>query len=174
MQSVNPARRELRVACSASAAPALARAEWVYVRAEMVERALRCRVESARATAAEVILRLVPGVPRDTVAGFRRAELGIECTPRAQEPTAALKAAELVGMTLFSEAEGALGTIVEVMQGPAQDVLVAETPAGQRVLLPAVPEVIQKVDRAAARVVVGDIGPFAVVEGKDGEMEHED
>ncbi|MBI2435318.1 MAG: hypothetical protein HYV26_20875 [Candidatus Hydrogenedentes bacterium] len=171
---MNPARRELRVACSVSAARALARAEWVYVRAETAERALSCRVESARTTAAEVILRLVPGVPRDTVAGFRRAEVGIERAPLTQEPAAALKAAELVGMTLFSEAEGALGTIVEVMEGPAQDVLVAQTPEGQRVLLPAVPEVIQTLDWAAARVVVGDIGPFAVVEGKDGEMEHED
>lgn len=63
---------------------------------------------------------------------------------------------EVVGLEAVTEEGRSLGRIREVLRNPANDLWVAEGPAGQA-LLPAVRDIIVDVDRDAGRVVVRDL-----------------
>lgn len=49
---------------------------------------------------------------------------------------------EILGLDVEDENQGSLGTLVEVMAGPTQDVWVLENEAGQRLMVPILDEVI--------------------------------
>ena len=60
---------------------------------------------------------------------------------------------DLVGCSLVGVDGAAHGTIREVVPGSAHDLLVVDTPAGER-MVPVVKEIVREVDLAGARVVV--------------------
>lgn len=61
---------------------------------------------------------------------------------------------ELIGCSVFDDAGGMLGTVVEVLTPGANDVYVVRTPEGRSILLPAIRDCIRKVDPAAKRMDV--------------------
>ena len=64
---------------------------------------------------------------------------------------------ELEGCSVVTESGRALGAIVDVIANPANDLWVAVDEAGTETLVPAIHQVVVKVDVAARRVVVQDI-----------------
>jgi 16S rRNA processing protein RimM len=60
---------------------------------------------------------------------------------------------ELVGLTAVDLSGTSLGRVTEVMTGAAQDLLVLETPRGER-LVPLVAAMVQTVDTRAGRIVL--------------------
>ena len=62
---------------------------------------------------------------------------------------------ELVGLVMVNRAGEVLGTIAEVLETGANDVLVVESPHGE-LLVPGVPIAVLRIDTAAGRVVVDE------------------
>jgi 16S rRNA processing protein RimM len=61
---------------------------------------------------------------------------------------------DLQGLDVVRAGTGdAVGTVMHVLEGPAQDLLVVDTPAGER-MIPLVAEIVVDVDVAARRVTV--------------------
>ncbi|WEV57999.1 ribosome maturation factor RimM [Ligilactobacillus acidipiscis] len=61
---------------------------------------------------------------------------------------------EIIGLKVYSLEDELLGTISEVMETGANDVWVVKRPNGKEVLLPAIKDVIQKVDLEQQCVIV--------------------
>lgn len=66
-------------------------------------------------------------------------------------------AAVLVGRPVRDLTRGALGEVVDVLAGPAQDVLVIEGPLGE-VMLPVVPEIVREVVPGGEVIVDAPLG----------------
>ena len=159
VRSVNPARRELRVSGESLYRLGLRGLEWVHV-AKPGEAALRCKVAHAAASGSGVTLALAAGVPKDLVAAMRGATVSVE---RDQARAArGFLAEDLAGMTVITRTGEIVGTVREVIESPANDVMEIETPENRRALLPAIPQVVISVDRGAGRLQVGDIAPYIV------------
>jgi 16S rRNA processing protein RimM len=62
--------------------------------------------------------------------------------------------ADLIGLTAVDETGEALGTVTEVMATGANDVYVVTTAEGAELLLPAIPDVVLKVDVDGGRMTV--------------------
>jgi len=60
---------------------------------------------------------------------------------------------DLVGCSAWTVAEVEIGTIARVINGPAQDLLALDTPAGER-LVPLVKEIVLEVDMDRRRVIL--------------------
>ena len=56
---------------------------------------------------------------------------------------------ELIGLKLEDEALGALGTITEIQERPGQPLALLETQSGEQILIPAIPELLYRIDREA-------------------------
>ena len=96
-------------------------------------------------------------VPDRTAAERLQGELllvGLSEVPAA--PDDAFWVHELVGLQVFTEDGGRVGTIRDVLSNPANDVWVANGERGD-VLIPAVRDVVVSVNRDAGRVVIRDI-----------------
>lgn len=63
---------------------------------------------------------------------------------------------DLVGLEVVTDTGRDLGTLHEVLQGPANDIYVVKGPLGE-LLVPAVGQVVLKVDLAAKRMVLHDL-----------------
>lgn len=64
---------------------------------------------------------------------------------------------ELEGAEVHTEAGRVVGTIVDVVPNPANDLWVAVDEAGAETLIPAIREVVREVDVADRRIVVRDV-----------------
>lgn len=64
---------------------------------------------------------------------------------------------QLVGLAAVTTGGVHVGELVEVVHGPAQDVLSVRTEDGREVLVPFVAELVPEVDLATGRVVVKDL-----------------
>jgi 16S rRNA processing protein RimM len=72
---------------------------------------------------------------------------------------------ELEGCEVVTDAGRSLGTLVEVVANPANDLWVARDEAGAETLVPAVRDVIVEVDTAGKHVVVREIPGLTAPEG---------
>lgn len=61
---------------------------------------------------------------------------------------------ELIGLTVEDEAGNTLGILQEILETGANDVYVIISPEGREILLPAIEEVIQVVDREKRKMIV--------------------
>ncbi len=64
---------------------------------------------------------------------------------------------ELVGCRVEATSSGEIGTVKEIWETGAHDVLVIERPDGRQVLLPAVREFLREIDVAGRRLVIDEI-----------------
>jgi 16S rRNA processing protein RimM len=159
VRTVNPARRELRVSGAALSRVSLRGLEWVHVE-KPGEAAVRCKVRHATVRESSVTLALAAGVPRDTVAAMRGATVLIERDQTRARP--AYPPADLVGLNVVTRAGETVGTVRDVMESPANDVMEIETPDRRRLLLPVIAQVIVSVEPGAGRLVVNDIAAYVV------------
>jgi len=161
VRTVNPSRRELRVDVDAVHAHQFDGLERVALGPD--ERSLtRCRVDAVSVRGNEATLRLSAGVMRDSVAAMRKAGVYIEVSARKARPDCGWNPAELLGLTVVGEDDTVLGTITELIETRANDVIEVAKPGGGSLLLPVIEQVIESVDLETGRVYVGDIAPYVV------------
>ncbi|MFP4500290.1 MAG: ribosome maturation factor RimM [Candidatus Hydrogenedentota bacterium] len=164
VRSVLPSRRELRVAPGPGHQHEFEALEWLRV-VVCGGRELRCRVLAAAPAGDTVRVTLAPGVTRDQVASMRHARIVL--TPEEQTPRAPddWTMAELMGMAVVDQHDAPLGVVAKVYETPANAAITIAKPDGTRMLLPAIPEVVTRVDLETNTIHVGDTAPYAVEDG---------
>jgi 16S rRNA processing protein RimM len=110
-------------------------------------------VQSARLHRGEALLYLEGVANRDTAETLRGASLWV-----AREEAIPLEEGEfyhyqVVGLTVITEAGEVLGEVREILAMPANDVYVVRGP-GSELLLPAIKDVVLKIDVPAGQMVV--------------------
>ena len=92
---------------------------------------------------------------RSAAEALRGAELWAEIDP-ADTAAEEFHDTALIGLAAVDPSGAARGRVVRVLHLPAQDVLVLDTPQGER-LVPFVTELVPEVDLAGGRVVIDPI-----------------
>ena len=161
VRSVNPRSREVRVDVLGGFGRAFGAMNWIRFE-RGPEGPLSCKVASIRGDGEAVIVALGAGLPRDIVGQLRGARviaMPEEIPARAGQDW---RLEDLVGMVVVERGGAVFGAISEVYEGPANDAFEVTRPGGRKCVLPAIPEVIEVVDREGRRIVIGDVGPFVV------------
>jgi ribosomal 30S subunit maturation factor RimM len=159
VRSVNPARREVRVAPLAGYGPCFAGMGWVHVVLEGVR--LRCKVDSATPHHDLWILRLGAGVLRETVSKMRGSAVvapksSLAPAPGGEWPPGVFEGLEMLGPG------GPEGAVTAAFRNGAQTVLELRRPAGGTARVVLVPGLVTGVDLENGVMTVGDISPYVV------------
>lgn len=107
--------------------------------------------------AGEVRLRFEGIRDRDAAEALKGARVSIEAAALPPLPEGEFYWHELVGCEVESCAGQALGRVQTIWETGAHDVLVIVDDRGARRLVPTAPELMQRVDLAARRIVVADL-----------------
>lgn len=162
--SINAARRLLRVKPDPRHARMFAALDWLYV-ARTSGKPLRCKVESSRMAGDVAHVTLVPGVTRDTVTQMEGASVSVDATQqRRRKSKADFHISEVAGFAAVNSRGESLGTVIETYSAPANDVVEIETTKGEKVMVPAVPEVILEIDFDRRTVVIEDLTPYVITD----------
>lgn len=161
VRSVNPARRELRIDSTNRVLADLEGSGWLHIE-ETAGKILRCKIVKSTLHNGWAIVTVAPGVARDTVARLKGCRVVVPAAERIEGAAFDITAQECVGMSLVSENDSLIGEVVAGFETKAHGVLEVLRPDGGSLLLPFVPEVIEEIDWAGKKVIVGDIAPFAV------------
>jgi 16S rRNA processing protein RimM len=168
VHSVNPARREIRVTPMSAYAHEFERLDWVDLRLPGGEEK-RCRVASVNARGPEPVLTLVAGVPKDSVAVMRGAQVFLLRDELKGPKEGHFYLDELMGIDVATRSGDIVGRVCEVFETAANDVAEIERPDGSRFMLAVVPDAVHVFERGARLVLTDDFEPFAVEqETKDG------
>ncbi len=109
-----------------------------------------------------VLVQLTPGTTRDTVAQLKGAEVLWEADENTLQLMGRQHVDALIGMRLIATGNVQLGVVVGALSTPAHGVIEAERPDGRRLLLPVIPEVVERIDWDDGVIFVGDIAPYVV------------
>ncbi len=162
VRSVNPRRREARIAVVPGHAHEFAHAAWLRLLTKQ-GKALRCRLAGLRdGCGGMLIAEFAAGVPRDSVGAMRGAPVVLAPGETTRPPRDDLRAEHLSGLTVRDENGAELGRVVDAYASPAHAVVCVERPQGGRFLLPVIDEIVVAVDFDTAVLDVKDIGPHRV------------
>ncbi len=161
VRSVNPARRELRIAPSRGKQRWFDGLEWLGAVQPGKAAPLRCKAARMRWHGDFAIVELSPGVARETVASLKGAEVLV---PETQRPAASedWHGEELLHFRVRAVDGEWIGEVVGVLATAAHDVLEIALASGGRMLVPAIPEVIQEIAWEEGVMIVHDVAPYAV------------
>jgi len=163
VRSVNPGRREVRIAPAQDCGQAFAALTWLHLSLRDGER-MRCRVAMMRGGDAPVAT-LAVGVPRDHVARMKGAAVLLErAAVEATVPEQRQEPAIAPGMRVVGPDGAEIGVIKDIYKTGANEACVIEKAGGGVMLLPLIEQVVAHVDPGMAVVQVNDIAPFAVDE----------
>lgn len=163
IRSVNPARREVRVAPEGAPRAAFSELNMIRIHAAG-QRELTCRVDAVNTNPEHVIVTLSPGVTRDSVAAMKGAIVEAPRSKRRVESPDDIGSAEWTGLEVFGESGERLGVITGCVESSAHDILEIERDGGRHMLLPAIEQTVESIDLEAGRVIVGDISPYVVTD----------
>ncbi|MDE3097077.1 MAG: 16S rRNA processing protein RimM [Chloroflexota bacterium] len=111
-------------------------------------------VAASRGAGGHLYVRLKGFADRTSVEKFRHALLQVPEDALPSLPEGQYYRFQLLGLTVAARDGSVLGTLDEVIETGANDVYRVRTPAGTDILLPALDDVIVRVDLAAKRMVV--------------------
>lgn len=114
------------------------------------------KVEGVKARGKQVILRLAGIENRDQAESLRNAEVGVKSADLALLPDDTFYIFDLIGCDVVGNVSGVIGKVSDVLQMPANDVLVVETQKGE-VLIPLVKAVIRGVDLKQKLIFIKEI-----------------
>lgn len=158
--TVNPSRRELRVAIVPGRAAEFEAMEWVSLVLAGGE-SMRCRVAGAGRAGDIAKVRLSEGVTRDNVARMKGAKVVVTSDLERVERRE-LSTGEVVGFAVVSADGSPVGEIVGELETKAHVIFEIERVGGGSLLVPAIEEVILGIDWTGRSVVVVDLAPYAV------------
>lgn len=165
IQTVNPARREVRVKPGTGKKHLFQGMAWALVLlADGTE--LRCKVDGVRGASSGYIVKLSAGVTRDTVARLKGARVIVDAE-EAPCPGGGLDdVSALLGFQVYDVEGAGLGEVVATYSALSNNAIEIKGPGGGEMLLPVIDEVIAGVDLERGSLTVRDIAPY-VVEDED-------
>lgn len=160
VSSVNAARREVRIEPVRGYEGLYRDMKWVRL-APSAETELKCKIADVRAHGKTVIVRLGPGLPRDTVAQLKNAAVLALPQELKTRPTV-LTAEELLGMTIVEEKGAVLGVITQAYAARANDMIEVTRTDGTTFMLPLIEKLVARINWELGEVAVCDITPYTV------------
>jgi 16S rRNA processing protein RimM len=109
-------------------------------------------VERSRNHRDRLLVKFEGSETRQSADGLR-GTLFVSAEDRRELDSDEFWASDVIGCRVFDVSGGAIGEVLDVVPGPAYDLLSVRTPAGDR-LIPMVEEMVVSVDVAGDRVVV--------------------
>jgi ribosomal 30S subunit maturation factor RimM len=162
VSSANPARRELRIRPAPACARYFVGRAWVWLVLRDASE-MRCKVDTVRRAAGEVIVTLAPGITRDEVARTKGAAVVLAASERRSQTAAyGVHAADLIDMKVYDDAGNYFGTVVDACETNANGVIEIERIDGGKTMLPVIEQVIAGVDLERGALVVRDMTPYKV------------
>ncbi len=113
----------------------------------------RYQIEEARTAGAHVFLKLAGLDGPEDVEQLRGAEIEIPRDEAAPLPPGAYYQYQMVGLEAITEEGASLGSVVEVMETPANDIYVVRGELGE-ILVPAIEDVVLDIDLEAGTLRV--------------------
>jgi 16S rRNA processing protein RimM len=113
----------------------------------------RRQVEAVRGGAKTLVLKLAGVDDRGSAEGLRGQYLEIETSEAKPLPEGSYYHWQLVGLDVVDVGGRSLGRLADVLEYPANDVYVVSN-GGAEILVPAIAEVIRRIDLGAGRMVV--------------------
>lgn len=159
--TVSPSKREVRVKVRRGRAKEFESLEWVRLRKRDGEE-FRCRVIQARVTGDKGILKLGPGITRDSVAGMKGYAVELLASEMKHARGSAYDPDELVGLNAHAHDGERLGVIAAIIETKANAVIEIEKRNGGSILVPLIDEVIENVDLDKKVLVLKEMAPYAV------------
>lgn len=130
----------------------------------------RYRVANVEGTGSDWTLTLVPGVPRNTCAGLKKATVIFPETELNRSENE-FELSELTGLVMVTDEQETIGKITGTMKTNAGGVLEVSQNNGISLLIPALDTIIRRVVWAKGKVEVNDITPYAVHDDSDDESD---
>lgn len=162
---VNPARRELRIDIVAGRNPEFEEMQWL--RLELLDgESMRCRVRSVRLGKDDAIVTLAPGVTRDNVRRLKGSLVVVESAEQKPRDESYITE-DVIGFAVRSKDGTVLGEVTGFIQTKAHPVLEIERPDGSVMLVPAIEQVIVRMDWAAATITTGELTGYAAEQDAD-------
>ena len=118
------------------------------------DKRVAAEVESFRVVSGRGVMKVKGVDAPEQVRLWVNGYIEIDETDRVRLPEGTYFQDDLVGLRVVSEDGELLGTIEQVMGMPAHDVYACRTPDGREVLIPAVENVVLKIDPDAGKIVV--------------------
>jgi ribosomal 30S subunit maturation factor RimM len=160
--SVDPAKRRVRVKPLGRYGPLLEQQDWLrFAPSHGPETRLKVAQAHYRRPAGLVVAELAGGVPRDNVAGLKKARVVMPREKRLAATTDYLAAPDLLGCRVLDEDGREWGAITDAYAAEEQDILEIEGAQG-RAAFPAVSETVAGSDLRAGVVTVRDFEAHAV------------
>lgn len=150
--SVSPGKRKLRIEMATSYVAYALRLTSLECKQKdgMV---LECRVASSTQTGDGIVVTLVAGVPRDTIAQLKNSRIVAPTEEIVRDPLR-YDVEELTGLSVWNADEAVVGIVVSGFDTRANGMVELKTTGGASIVLPVVPEVVDRVDWLAERVVL--------------------
>jgi 16S rRNA processing protein RimM len=118
------------------------------------EKRLITELESFRTVSGKTAIKVrgidAPEQARLWTSGF----LEIDEAERVSLPAGVYFQDDIIGLKVMLESGETIGTVEKVMEMPAHDVYVCRTPDGGEVLIPAIEDVVKKIDLARGEMIV--------------------
>lgn len=114
------------------------------------------RVENVRFKGKQVILQLEGIETRTKAEGLKNAEVGVRYSEIAPLPEGTYYTFDLIGCSVVGSKSGLIGKVGDVLEMPANDVLVVETEKGE-ILIPLVGNIIKGIDIEQKMISIDEI-----------------
>jgi ribosomal 30S subunit maturation factor RimM len=167
VENVNPSKRTLRLHVIKSYGINLPNLEWLKGKLTNGE-PFRYRVAHVEGLGSDWTLTLVPGVPRNTCAGLKKATIVFPEADLIRSENE-FELDELTGLVMVTDEQKRIGEITGAMNTNAGGVLEVSRNDGASLLIPALDTIIRRIDWEAGKVEVNDITPYAVHQDSDDE-----
>ena len=113
-------------------------------------------LESSRAHGSLALLRIAGVASADDAQALRGMGLYLPASELPRLPEGEFYSFELVGLTCESTTGAHLGVVAEVLEMPANDVLLVRPREGPDFLVPAVSDIVRQVNLAGGRLIIDD------------------
>ena len=162
VQTVNPARREIRVKLESRHKRQLDERAWIYV-APPGEDPMKVRVTEARRNETDARLTLAAGVPRDRVRTMRGAGVLLPPDALGSADETEWTASEWVGFTARDRDGNDIGTVTAAYETPMNSAIeILSESSGIRLMAPVIEQVIALVDLEAGCIELNDLEGYAI------------
>ena len=118
---------------------------------------LAAEVESFQVVSGKTVIKVKGIDAPEQVKLWTTGYLEIDAIDRVSLPQGTYFQDDIVGLKVLSDGGEHLGTIEKVLEMPANHVYTCRTPDGQEVLIPAVEDVVKKIDLKAGEMIVHPI-----------------
>ncbi len=111
-------------------------------------------IRNSRATSDGLLLAFEEFSDRESLTHVRNEPLFVRAVDSPKLPAGQVYQHQLIGLDVFTQEGSLLGRLVQVMDTAANDVYVVHSPQEEEILLPAIRDVICKVDLENKRIIV--------------------